>query len=220
MTEENRQEVLQKMMDSGVVAVIRTESSEELIEVAKAIRKGGVRCIEVAMTTPNALDVIGDVVDEIDDVLIGAGTVLDAETARLAILAGAEYVVSPTTDYDMVEMAHRYGKVVAPGTFTPNEILKAWEAGGDIIKVFPASRLGPEFLSDVKAPLPQVRLMPTGGVSKDNAADFIEAGAEVVCAGSAIIDDKAIEKGDYEVLTDNAEDLVEEVEKGRLNRNG
>ncbi|MFP4005763.1 MAG: bifunctional 4-hydroxy-2-oxoglutarate aldolase/2-dehydro-3-deoxy-phosphogluconate aldolase [Candidatus Hadarchaeia archaeon] len=218
ITVENRQEALEQMVDAGVVAVIRTESSEELIEVAKAIREGGVRCIEVAMTTPNALKVIEDVVDEIEDVLIGAGTVLDAETARMAILSGAEYVVSPTTDYDMIEMAHRYDKVVAPGTFTPNEILNAWKAGGDIIKVFPASRLGPKFLSDVKAPLPQVRLMPTGGVSKDNAADFIEAGAEVLCAGSSIIDKEAIERGDYEVLTEKAEGLVEEVEKGRQRR--
>ncbi len=206
------------MTESGVVGVIRTESSEELIEVSQAIREGGVRCIEVAMTTPDALSVIEGVVDELDDVLVGAGTVLDAETARSAILAGAEYVVSPTTDFDMIKMAHRYGKVVAPGTFTPNEILKAWEAGGDIIKVFPASRLGPKFLSDVKAPLPQVRLMPTGGVSKENAADFIKAGADAVCAGSALIDEDAVERGDYEVLTQNAEDLVEAVEEGKRRR--
>ena len=200
------------------MAVIRTESFELFIEVSKAIREGGVRCIEVTMTTPDALQVIRDVSDEIDDVVIGAGTVLDAETARSAILAGAEYVVSPTTDFDMIKLAHRYDKVVAPGTFTPNEIQRAWEAGGDIIKVFPASRLGPKFLSDVKGPLPQVKLMPTGGVSKDNAADFIEAGADALCAGSSLIDKDAIERGDYEVLTQNAEELIEAVEEGKRRR--
>lgn len=203
------------MVESGVVGVIRTESSEELLKVSRAIKEGGVSCIEVAMTTPNALNVIDSIADELDHVLLGAGTVLDEETARSAILAGAEYLVSPTTDYGLIKMAHRYGKVVAPGTFTPTEILKAWEAGGDIIKVFPASRVGPEYLSDVKAPLPQVRLMPTGGVTKENVADFIEAGADVVCVGSALVEREAIERGDFEKLTENAEELIEEVEKGR-----
>ncbi|MCF7890322.1 bifunctional 4-hydroxy-2-oxoglutarate aldolase/2-dehydro-3-deoxy-phosphogluconate aldolase [Candidatus Bipolaricaulota bacterium] len=210
-----REDTLSRMKQAGVVAVMRTESSEELVEVALALKKGGVECIEVAMTTPDALDVIETVTDEIEDVLIGAGTVLDAETARSAILAGAEYVVSPTTDYEMIKMAKRYGKVVAPGTFTPTEIMNAWQAGAEIIKVFPASRLGPKFLSDVKSPLPQVSLMPTGGVSHENAADFIQAGADVLAVGSALIDQNAIDKGNYGVITENARKLVDTVQAAR-----
>lgn len=206
---------LEKMKDSGVVGVIRTKSSKKLLNVAKAIKEGGVNCIEVAMTTPNALSIIEEVSDKLDDVLIGAGTVLDAETARSAILAGAEYLVSPTTDLDMIEMAKRYDKVVAPGAFTPTEVMKAWQAGADIVKIFPASRLGPKFISDVKAPLPQVSLMPTGGVSKDNAVDFISAGAEILCVGSALLDKEAIKNENYQVLTQNAKDLVKAVKEGR-----
>lgn len=209
---------LNLLVDSGVVGVIRTKSSERLLKVAEAIKRGGVNCIEVAMTTPDALTVIEEVSDQLDDVLIGAGTVLDAETARSAILAGAEYLVSPTTDLDMIELAKRYDKVVAPGAFTPTEVMEAWEAGADIVKIFPASRLGPKFISDVKAPLPQVSLMPTGGVNKNNAADFIRAGADVLCVGSALLDKEAIANENYEVLTRNAEDLVKVVEEGRQSR--
>ncbi len=203
------------LLDSGVVGVIRTESSEKLINVSRAIKRGGVNCIEVAMTTPNALSVIEEVSDRLEDVLVGAGTVLDAETARSAILAGAEYLVSPTTDLDMIKMAKRYDKIVAPGAFTPTEVMTAWEAGADFVKIFPASRLGPKIISDVKAPLPQVSLMPTGGVNKKNAADFIRAGADVLCVGSALLDKESMANENYEVLTQNARELVEAVEKGR-----
>lgn len=210
-----KSEHLEHLKKSGVVGVMRSDSPEMLVRASRALKKGGVNCIEIAMTTPGALEVIKDVSNKLDDVLVGAGTVLDAETARSAILAGAEYLVSPTVDFDMIEMAQRYDKIVAPGAFTPTEIMNAWQAGADIVKVFPASRLGPEFISDVKAPLPQVSLMPTGGVSADNAADFIRSGADVLCAGSALLDEKAMNNGEYEVLTKNAENLVNEVEKGR-----
>lgn len=203
------------LLDSGVIGVVRAESSEKLLKVARAIKKGGVSCIEIAMTTPNALSVIEEVSEGLDEVLIGAGTVLDAETARLAILAGAEYLVSPTTNLGMIEMARRYDKLVAPGAFTPTEVMEAWEAGADIVKIFPASRLGPKFISDVKAPLPQVSLMPTGGVSKENAVDFISAGADVVCVGSALLDKEAMANENYDALTQNARELVQAVEKGR-----
>ncbi len=203
------------MMETGVVGVIRTKSSEKLLKVAEAVQEGGVKCIEVAMTTPNALEVIKEVAGNVEDVLIGAGTVLDAETARSAILAGAEYLVSPTTDLEMIKMCKRYGKVVAPGAFTPTEIMTAWQAGADIVKVFPAARLSPKFLSDVKAPLPQVKLMPTGGVSQENATEFIRKGADVVCVGSALIDKKAIAEGNFGVLTENAEELIQAVKTGR-----
>lgn len=203
------------LLKSGVVGVVRTESSEKLLRVARAIKQGGVHCIEIAMTTANALSVIKEVSDKLEDVLVGAGTVLDSETARSAILAGAEYLVSPVVDLEMIAMARRYSKMVAPGAFTPTEILQAWEAGADIVKVFPASRLGPKFISDVKAPLPQVSLMPTGGVNKDNAADFIRAGADAICVGSALLDKKAMADENYDVLTQNAKDLVRAVKEGR-----
>lgn len=212
MTRKSKKEYL---LDSGVVGVVRTDNSEKLIKVARALKKGGVSCIEIAMTTPDALSVIKEVSERIEDVLVGAGTVLDAETARSAILAGAEYLVSPTTDMDMIKMCKRYDKVVAPGAFTPTEIMTAWQAGADFVKVFPASRLGPKFISDVKAPLPQISLMPTGGVSEENAQEFIEAGADVLCAGSALLDKKAMEEENYSVITENAKNLVATVKKGR-----
>lgn len=215
MSEGRKDENLRLMLETGVVGVVRTESSKELLQVAEAIREGGVRCIEIAMTTPNALRVIEEVASQLDDVLVGAGTVLDPETARMAILAGAEFIVSPTLNFKVIELAKRYSKVVAPGTFSPTEILSAWEAGADIVKVFPATRLGPEYFRDIKAPLPQVRLMPTGGVEAGNAAEFIRAGADVICVGSALIDKKAIEAGRFEVLAENARRLIAAVKEGR-----
>ena len=209
------EENLQLVLDTGVVAVIRATTSAKLLQVAEAIRAGGVRCIEITMTTPNALRVIEGVVNGLDDVLVGAGTVLDPETARAAILAGAEYIVSPTLSVAVIEIARRYGKIVLPGAFSPTEILHAWEAGADIVKVFPAIRLGPQYFKDIKAPLPQIRLMPTGGVDADNAADFIRAGADVICVGSALIDKKAIAEGRFDVLTENARKLIAAVKEGR-----
>jgi len=216
---DEKHESFQLMLDSGVVAVIRTTSSDQLLQVAKAIQEGGVCCIEVAMNTPNALKVIEDVAARLDGVLIGAGTVLDAETARAAILAGAQFIVSPTLDFKVIEMAKRYGKIAVPGTFTPTEALRAWEAGADIVKIFPAARLGPRYLSDIKAPLPQLRLMPTGGVDAENAADFIRAGADVICVGSALIDKEAISNHhQFEILTEKARRLIEAVKQGRGER--
>ncbi len=216
---KHKGEVRDLLLDSGVVGVLRTESSSKLVNVARAIKEGGVYCIEVAMTTPNALQVISEVSEKLDDVVIGAGSVLDPETARSAILAGAEYIVSPTLNSETIKMARRYDKFVAPGAFTPTEVLNAWEAGADVVKVFPATRLGPKFVSDVKAPLPQVSLMPTGGVNKENAADFIRAGADLICVGSALLDREAIRAGDYGVLTKNAHDLVDAVQAGREGQN-
>lgn len=211
----NKDKNLRLMLETGVVGVVRTESPKELLQVAEAIREGGVQCIEIAMTTPGALRVIEAVASQLDDVLVGAGTVLDPETARMAILAGAEFIVSPTLDFKVIELAKRYGKVVAPGTFSPTEILSAWEAGADIVKVFPATRLGPQYFKDIKAPLPQVRLMPTGGVDASNAAEFIRAGADVICVGSALLDKRAIAEGRLEVLTENARRLIAAVQGGR-----
>lgn len=167
------------------------------------------------MTTPSALRGIEQATDELDDVLMGAGTVLDAPTARQAILAGAQFIVTPTVEPDVIEMAHRYGVVVIPGAMTPTEILTAWEMGADMVKVFPASILGPGYLKAVHGPLPQIPLVPTGGITAENAGEFIRAGAALVCAGGWLVDKKAVAEGRYEVITERARQLTESVEKAK-----
>jgi len=202
----DRIQILNKINESGAVAIIRMADSAKLMKVAEAIYKGGVSAIEVTMTTPNALGVIEDIAKNMSDTIqIGVGSVLDSETARLAINAGAEFVVCPVFKKEIVETAHRYDKAVMPGAFTPTEILTAWEAGADVVKVFPADILGMAFFKGVLAPMPQIKLMPTGGVNPDNAGDWLKAGACAVGIGSALLDKKAIADGDYKKLTENAE---------------
>ncbi|MFW6149906.1 MAG: bifunctional 4-hydroxy-2-oxoglutarate aldolase/2-dehydro-3-deoxy-phosphogluconate aldolase [Chloroflexota bacterium] len=207
---------LQDIMDCGVIAIVRVGSSEEAIEVCNAIAKGGVKPIEVTMTVPGAVEVIKEFKSAVkDEVLVGAGTVLDPETARAVILAGAEFIVMPTLNPGVIEVCHRYGKVVIPGTLTPTEILTAWEAGADIVKVFPAGVVGPQYLKDIRGPLPQVRLTPTGGVNLDNTPDFIRAGAVAVSVGTALVDKKAVAEKRLDVITENARKFVEAVKRGR-----
>jgi len=168
------------------------------------------------MTVPGAIDVIKEFRKAVgDEVLVGAGTVLDPETARAVILAGAEFIVTPTLNLRVIEVCHRYGKVVIPGTFTPTEILTAWEAGADIVKVFPAGTVGPKYLSDIRGPLPQIRLTPTGGVTLENTPDFIKAGAVAVSVATALVDKKALSEKRYEVITENARKFIEAVKAGR-----
>lgn len=212
----DRQEVLAEIRRTGVVAVVRAERSDTLIEVAKAIRAGGVTAIEITMTTPGALDVIARASQSLSgDAVIGAGSVLDPETARAAILAGAEFIVSPITNEAIIKMAKRYGKAVIPGAFTPTEIVGAWEAGGDIIKVFPATKLGPQFFSDIRGPLPQIPLTPTGGVDLTNAEEFIRAGAVALGVGGAMVKKDLIASKDYTGLTDLARQFIEAVQRAR-----
>ena len=181
-----------------------------------AIAEGGVRAIEVTMTVPGAVDLIAALARSLpDDVLLGAGTVTDAGTARAVIDAGARYVVSPVFRREVIAACHERDVAAAPGCFTPTEILDAHDSGADVIKVFPATALGPQFIKDVRAPLPQVRLMPTGGVSLDNAGDWIPAGAVAVGVGSALVDAKAIEAGRFDVLTDNARRITASVASAR-----
>lgn len=204
------------MVESGVTAVLRAKDSSQLVQVAEAIEAGGVVSIEVTMTTPNALAVINEVAKTMGDrVLIGVGSVLDPETARAAILAGAEFVVSPTLNLDTIQLCRRYSKTVIPGAFTPTEILTAWEAGADFVKVFPATALGPKYIKDVKAPLPQVELVPTGGVSADNAGEFIRMGAAMVAAGSSLVDKTALADGKLGVITETAGKFVAAVNEAR-----
>jgi 2-dehydro-3-deoxyphosphogluconate aldolase/(4S)-4-hydroxy-2-oxoglutarate aldolase len=213
----HRDEQITRIEHSGVIAIVRFDRSEQLMQVAQAIKAGGVDVIEFTMTTPGALDIIRESTREFgDEVLLGAGTVLDAETARAAILAGAEFIVSPTLDAAVIEVCRRYSKVVIPGAFTPTEILTAWELGADFVKVFPASAGGPAYLKAVLAPLPQVKLVPVGGVSLDNAADFIRAGAAAIAVGGNLVKKKAIAEGDFAELTRTAERFVTAIEKVRV----
>ena len=213
-------EQMQQIEACGIVAIIRANSADELIEAAAAIHAGGVNVIEVTMTTPNALQVINDVSSTYGDtVLVGAGSVLDAETARAVMLAGADFVVSPVTKSEVIEICNRYGKVVIPGAFTPTEILMAWETGADYVKVFPSSGVGPDYIKDVKAPLPQIPLVPTGGINAENAADFITAGATALGVGSALVNNQLIAAGEFGSLTKRAEQLVKEVQRARSGSN-
>lgn len=211
-----KDEQIRLITESGVVAIVRFDRSEELVEVAQAVRAGGVRAIEFTMTTPDALRIIESAAQEFgDEVLLGAGTVLDAETARAAVLAGAQFIVAPTLNPKVIEMAHRYSKTVIPGAFTPTEILTAWEYGADFVKVFPAEFGGPAYIKAVRAPLPQVKLIPVGGVSLETVADFIQAGCAAVAVGSHLVKKSAIAARNFDELTRLARQFVEAVARAR-----
>jgi 2-dehydro-3-deoxyphosphogluconate aldolase/(4S)-4-hydroxy-2-oxoglutarate aldolase len=198
-------EVLSALRGIGLVPVLRAESEEQALQLASAIAAGGVTVLEVTMTVPGAIRVMGRLAKERPDILVGAGTVLDPETARMCILEGAQFVVSPALNLKTIDMCHRYGVAVLPGALTPTEIVTAWEAGADVVKVFPASALGgAKYLKSIKAPLPQVELIPTGGVSLATAAEFLEAGAFALGVGADLVDLKAIVKGTPETITENA----------------
>jgi 2-dehydro-3-deoxyphosphogluconate aldolase/(4S)-4-hydroxy-2-oxoglutarate aldolase len=210
------QESLDLIRKQGVVAIMRARSSEQLLRAADAIREGGLGVIEVTMTTPGALAVIDTAVGRYDqDVLFGAGTVLDAESARAAILAGAQFIVAPVYSKALIETCRRYSVPVMPGAFTPTEILAAWELGADMVKVFPASFGGPALIKAIKAPLPQIDLVPVGGVNLNTTADFIRAGSAAVGVGGALINQALLDAGDFATLTDRARGFIEQVELGR-----
>lgn len=212
----NYQESLDLIRKTGVVAIMRAKSSGQLLRAADAIRAGGLGVIEVTMTTPGALAIIEQAVAKYDqDVLFGAGTVLDAESARAAILAGAQFIVSPSFKPALVEICRRYSIPVIPGAFTPTEILTAWECGADMVKVFPASFGGPALIKAIKAPLPQIELVPVGGVNLDTTAEFIRAGAAAVGVGSELINQKLLDAQDFATLTDRARRYVEEVARAK-----
>ncbi|MBA7654695.1 hypothetical protein ES703_62578 [subsurface metagenome] len=213
---DDKEKNLQEIINCGVVAIVRVASAKEAVEVCMAVAKGGVKPIEVTMTVPGAIDAIKEFKSVVkDEVLVGAGTVLDPETARAVILAGAEFVVSPTLNLEVIEVCRRYSKIVIPGTFTPTEILTAWEAGADIVKVFPATVGGPQYFRDIKGPLPQIRLMPTGGVNLENTPDFIRAGAVAVAAGTSLVDKKAVSERNFDLITETAKKFVEAVKLAR-----
>lgn len=212
----SRHEDLQRVLNTGLVAIIRANSGEQLVSVARALYDGGIDVIEVTFTVPNAVEVLAAVRKELGKkILLGAGTVLDPETARTAILAGAEFLVSPVVNLDVIKLATRYDKLIMPGAYTPTEILTAWEAGADVIKVFPAEIGGPPYLKAIKGPLPQVRLMPTGGVNLQTLESFIKAGACAVGLGSSLVEKDAVEKGDMARIRDLAGQYVALLKKIR-----
>ena len=210
---------LRRVLDSGIVAVVRAPDSDQLVHVARALADGGVDVVEITMSVPNALDVLRQVRQELGErLLLGAGTVLDAETARAVLLAGAEFIVAPTLNLDVIRLCRRYGKLVMPGAFTPTEILTAWEAGADIVKVFPADVVGPAFFKALRGPLPQIRLMPTGGVDLTTAADFLKAGACCLGIGGQLIEPKAVAERNFDRIRDLARQYVEIVREFRSPR--
>ena len=212
----NRDDKLHLIRDTGVIAIMRAQSSSQLIAAADAIRQGGVRAIEVTMTTPGALDVIAEATRRYgEEVLFGVGTVLDAETARTAILAGAGFIVAPTLNLEMVALCKRYSVPVLPGCFTPTEMLTAWEAGADMVKLFPAEVGGPDLIRAILAPLPQLQIVPVGGVDLNTAADFIRKGAAALGVGSSLINQKLLETDDMAELTRRAQAFIEQVQEGR-----
>jgi 2-dehydro-3-deoxyphosphogluconate aldolase/(4S)-4-hydroxy-2-oxoglutarate aldolase len=207
---------LEEITRSGVVAVIRANSAEELKNITLALNKGGVKALEITMTSPGALETIKAVSSELgDSAIIGVGSVLDTETARAAILAGAQFVVSPVFKPEIITLCRRYNKICIPGAFTPTEILSAWEAGADVVKIFPATKLGPGYIKDLKGPLPQIKVTPTGGVNLENTADFIKAGAEFVGVGGAMVDKKLVAAGKWDELSALAAKFVQAVQEAR-----
>jgi 2-dehydro-3-deoxyphosphogluconate aldolase/(4S)-4-hydroxy-2-oxoglutarate aldolase len=216
MAKWTRESVLEEMTRTGIVAVIRAPESSRLVQVAQALCEGGVTCIEITMTTPNALDVIRAATREAGErACVGVGTVLDPETARAAILAGAEFVVGPALNEEVIRMARRYSKPVVPGAFTPTEIVRAWEAGADVVKVFPASVGGPSYFRAIKSPLPHIKLSPTGGVNLDTAAEFIRAGAEFLGVGGELVTKSDLAAGNLDALRDRAAQYIRIIQEAR-----
>ncbi len=205
------------MLEIGIVPIIRVNSEEAAIKSIEAVYEGGIRSAEITMTTPGAIRALEKLADAFGDkMILGAGTVLDPETARATILAGARFLVTPALKVATIEMARRYSIVICPGALTPTEILTAWEAGADFVKVFPCSNMGgAKYIKAVKAPLPHVEMIPTGGVNLETIADFLKAGAAAVAVGSELIDNETIKAGKYEVFTERAKLFLAAVKAAR-----
>lgn len=213
----SKAEILEQIEELGLVPVVRASSADEAMQVIEAIRAGGVNVLEITMTVPGAVRVIEKVADKYgSDVLVGAGTVLDPETARACLLAGAQFIVSPALNLDTIAMCHRYSAPIMPGVLTPTEVITAWTAGADIVKVFPCGSVGgASYIKNLKGPFPQVKMIPTGGVSLATAADFIKAGAAALGVGTDLVDVKAIREGKAGVVTERAKQFVQIVQEAR-----
>jgi 2-dehydro-3-deoxyphosphogluconate aldolase/(4S)-4-hydroxy-2-oxoglutarate aldolase len=212
-----KRDIFNRMLSEGLIPVVRVASANEAIDVADAIKEGGVSFIEITMSVQGAIDVIKELVQKYKDkIIMGAGTVLDPETGRAAILAGAQFIVSPTLNLELIELAHRYSAVVIPGAMTPTEILTAWNAGADMVKVFPAAQLGgPEYIKALRGPLPQILLVPTGGVNIQNAGSFIKAGAIALGVGGELVDKKAMKEKKFHIITENTRAFLMAIREAR-----
>jgi 2-dehydro-3-deoxyphosphogluconate aldolase/(4S)-4-hydroxy-2-oxoglutarate aldolase len=212
-----KREVFNRMATEGLIPIIRVSSAREAVTVADAIKAGGGGLIEVTMSVPGALDTIKDLTQKYkDEIIMGAGTVLDPETGRAALLAGAQFIVTPTLNLDLIQLAHRYSAVIVPGAATPTEILAAWNAGADMVKIFPAAQLGgPEYLKALRGPLPQILLVPTGGVNLENAGAFIRAGATALGVGGELVDKKAVKENKFEVITQNTRAFLKVIREAK-----
>lgn len=212
-----KETVLSFMRDIGIVPVVRTPSAESAIKSIEAIYAGGIRAAEITMTVPGAVKALEAVADRFGDkIVLGAGTVLDPETARICMLAGAEFFVTPALNLKTIEMAKRYSKVICPGALTPTEVLTAWEAGADIVKIFPCGNVGgPKYIKALKGPFPHIEMIPTGGVNLETAGEFLKAGACAVAVGGELVDAKTIAEGKYEVFEQRARQYLEVIAKAR-----
>lgn len=216
----NKEYVLSRIREVGIVPVVRASSADEALQAIEAIKAGGIPILEITMTVPRAVNVIERVTASYgDEVIVGAGTVLDAETARSCILAGAQFVVSPALNLETISCCRRYSVAVMPGALTPTEVVQAWTAGADFVKVFPAGAMGgANYIKSLKAPLPQIELVPTGGVSLKTAADFIRAGASALGVGADLVDTKALGEGRADLITERARQFVEIVRTTRAEK--
>jgi 2-dehydro-3-deoxyphosphogluconate aldolase/(4S)-4-hydroxy-2-oxoglutarate aldolase len=209
--------ILSSIIDIGVVAVVRTNSAESAVKSIEAVYRGGIRAAEVTMTVPGAIKALEKLADQFGDkIVLGAGTVLDPETARACMLAGAQFFVTPNLKASTIEIIKRYSKVVMPGALTPTEVVTAWEAGADIVKIFPCGNVGgPKYIKALKGPFPQIEMAPTGGVNLETTAEFLRAGACAVAVGGELIDAKTIQDGRYEIFEERARLYLAEVRKAR-----
>ncbi len=213
----NKQKIVEHIENLGLVPVVRASSADEAMQVIEAIKTGGVNVLEITMTVPGAVKVIEKVADKYgSDVIVGAGTVLDPETARACLLAGAQFIVSPALNLDTIAICHRYSAPVCPGVLTPTEVITAWSAGVDFVKVFPCGSVGgASYVKNLKGPFPQIKIIPTGGVNLKTAADFIKAGASALGVGTDLVDVKAIREGNSDVVTQRAQEFVSIVREAR-----
>ena len=212
-----KQTILSFITDIGIVPVVRTTSAQSAIKSIEAIYRGGIRAAEITMTVPGAIKALEKVADQFGDkIVLGAGTVLDPETARACMLAGAEFFVTPSLKLSTIEMVKRYSKVMMPGALTPTEVLTAWEAGADIVKVFPCGNVGgPKYIKALKAPFPQIEMIPTGGVNLETAGEFLKAGACAVAVGAELVDAKTIQEGRFEIFEERARQFLAVIAKAR-----
>jgi 2-dehydro-3-deoxyphosphogluconate aldolase/(4S)-4-hydroxy-2-oxoglutarate aldolase len=212
-----RQQILSFITDIGIVPVVRTSTAEGAIKAIEAIYSGGIRAAEITMTVPGAIRALEKVADQFGDkIVLGAGTVLDPETARACMLAGAQFFVTPSLKLSTIEMVKRYSKVICPGALTPTEVLTAWEAGADIVKIFPCGNMGgPKYIKALRGPFPHIAMIPTGGVNLETAGEFLKAGACAVAVGGELVDAKTIEEGRFDIIEDRARQYLAVIAKAR-----